>query len=281
MKRLLPDLLLILFGSIIIGLTYNLFLIPHRLVPGGVGGLSIIIHHLAGSPVGVLIIIFNIPLFIIGVKVLGRSYGIKTLLGITLSAVFIDLFAYTVKITAASDNRILSAVYGGAILGIGLGLVFRGHGSTGGTDIIGQVINHYTDLSIGIGILIIDFIIISFAGIIFKDFELSLYGYLTLFISSKVIDLVIEGWSYTRALLIITTEKEKISDVIIKRFNRGVTELAGKGAYSKEERPVLFCVASKREVQLIIREIKEIDNQAFVVVTDVYEVLGHGFHPRL
>ncbi|HID32473.1 MAG TPA: YitT family protein [bacterium (Candidatus Stahlbacteria)] len=281
MKKFTTDLIFILVGAIIIAFSYNLFLIPHRLVPGGIGGLSILIHHLVKTPVGLMIIVLNIPLFILGMKILGRGYGFRTLFGVTLSSVLIDLLSYVLKIGPATEDRILSAIYGGALLGLGLGIVFRGRGSTGGTDVIGQVINHYTNLSTGMGILITDFIIISLAGIIFKDIELSLYGYLTLFISSKVIDLVLEGWSYTRGLIIITNKEREIGTLIIKKFDRGVTELSGRGLYTRKERPVLFCVVTKREIPLITREIKEIDNDAFVVVTEIYEVLGRGFRSRI
>ncbi|RKX69613.1 hypothetical protein DRP53_07695 [candidate division WOR-3 bacterium] len=281
MRKTTIDLVLIILGSVLMALSYNLFLIPHRLVPGGVGGLSIILHHLVQTPVGLMIIIFNIPIFILGIKILGRSYGLKSLLGVILSSLLIDFFTYTVGIPLASENRILSAIYGGALLGLGLGIVFRGHGSTGGTDIIGQVINRLTNLSTGMGILITDFIIISLAGIAFRDIELCLYGYLALFISSKVIDLVLEGWSYTRALIIITNKEQEIGTVITRKFNRGVTRIPGYGVYTGAERSVLFCVVTRREVPLIAKEIKNIDGDAFVVVTDIYEVLGRGFRPRI
>jgi uncharacterized membrane-anchored protein YitT (DUF2179 family) len=274
------DFFLIVIGSAIMGIAYNLFLIPHRIVPGGVSGLSIILNYLLKTPVGLVVIIFNIPLFLLGIKTLGRIYGVKSLFGIILSSLFIDFFTYIVPIPSATNNPILAAVYGGVLLGASLGIVFRGQGSTGGSDIIGQVLNRYTNLSIGMGILLTDFVIISLAGIVFHKIEAALYGYLTLFISSKVIDLITEGWSFTRAVYIISDKATEISDRVIEKLGRGVTRLYGKGEYTEKERDVLLCVLTKREIPMIRNLVKEIDPKAFVIISDVYEVLGKGFKPR-
>ncbi|MEO0092736.1 MAG: YitT family protein [candidate division WOR-3 bacterium] len=275
------DFCLIIVGSVIMGLAYNLFLIPHRIVPGGVNGLSIVINFLLRTPVGLVGILFNIPLFILGVKTLGKVYGIKSLFGIILSSLFIDFFTYVVPIPSATNNTILAAIYGGVLLGVGLGAVFRGQGSTGGTDIIGQVLNRYTNLSIGMGILITDFIIISLAALVFRKLESALYGYLTLFLSSKAIDLISEGWSFTRAVYIISDKATEIAQVIIDKMGRGVTRFYAKGEYTNVERDVLLCVLTKREIAQIRNYVKEIDPNAFIIISDVYEVLGKGFRPRL
>ncbi len=274
------DVFLILIGSVLMGLSYNLFLIPHRIVPGGVGGLSIILNYLLKTPVGLVVIIFNIPLFVLGVKTLGKIYGVKSLFGIIFSALFIDFFTYIVPVPSVTDNVLLAAVYGGILLGAGLGIVFRGNGSTGGTDIVGQVLNRYTNLSIGMGILLTDFVIISLAGIVFHKLEAALYGYLTLFLSSKVIDLISEGWSFTRAVYIISDKAAAISERIFDKLGRGVTRLYAKGEYTDVERDVLLCVLTKREIPKIRSLVKEIDPNAFIIISDVYEVLGKGFRPR-
>lgn len=274
------DIILILIGSVLMGLAYNLFLIPHRIVPGGVGGLSIILNYLLQTPVGLVVIIFNIPLFILGIKALGKIYGLKSFLGIILSSLSIDFFTYIIPLPSVTNNQILAAVYGGILLGAGLGIVFRGKGSTGGTDIVGQVMNRYTNLSIGMGILITDFVIISLAGFVFGKIELALYGYLTLFLSSKVIDLILEGWSFTRAVYIISDKANEISEKIFDKLGRGVTRLYAKGEYTDVERDVLLCVLTKRQIPTIRSLVKEIDPNAFVIISDVYEVLGKGFRPR-
>lgn len=275
------DFLLIIIGSAIMGLAYNLFLIPHRIVPGGVTGLSIIINYWLKTPIGLVVIIFNIPLFGLGIKALGKVYGLKSLMGIILSSLFIDFFTYVLAIPKATNNNILAAVYGGVLLGTGLGIVFRGQGSTGGTDIIGQVLNRYTNLSTGMGILITDFIIISLAAIVFRKLEAALYGYLTLFLSSKTIDLVSEGWSFTRAVYIISDKATEIARLIMEKMGRGVTRIYAKGEYTDVARDVLLCVMTKREVSKMRNLVKEIDPKAFIIISDVYEVLGKGFKPRM
>jgi uncharacterized membrane-anchored protein YitT (DUF2179 family) len=274
------DILLIAFGSALMGVAYASFLIPHRIVPGGVGGLSIILHHYLKTPVGITIIILNIPIFILGIRTLGKTFGVKSILGIILSALFIDFFSYGVRLPAITDNRILAAIYGGIILGVGLGIVFRGRGSTGGTDIIGQIINRYTNITTGMGILVTDFIIISLSGIVFRSFEIPLYGYLALFLSSRVLDFVVEGFSYARAVIIISEKPAEIAEGIMKDMDRGVTKLKGLGGYTDAEKDVLLVVVNRREVSIIRQLVKEKDPKAFVIINDVYEVLGKGFRSR-
>ncbi len=275
------DGIFILIGSAILGVGYAFFLIPHHIVPGGLGGLSIVINYLIGISVGTGYVILNIPVFILGIKNLGFRYGIKSLIGILLSSFFIDLFYKFLSLPTATGSKLLASVYGGALLGLGLGIVFRGHASTGGTDVIGQVINKFTNLSVGIGILIVDFVIISLSGVVFRSFELPLYGYLALFISSKVVDFVLEGWGYAKMVIIITDKEEKIKDVILSKMNRGVTGLKSITGYRKKETEALLVVVAKKEIPVLKQYVKTIDPKAFVIISDVYEVLGKGFRPRI
>lgn len=278
--RQFNSVILILLGSAIYALAYDLFLIPHQIVPGGISGLSMIINRYLHTPIGLVIIILNIPIFLLGAKIIGKIYTVKSVVAVLISSALIDFFNYLVPLKSVTDNKILAALYGGIMLGIGLGIIFRGQASTGGTDIIGQIINRYSNFSTGNSILIVDFIIISASGIAFGNFEAALYGYLTLFFSTKIIDLVLEGISYTRAAFIISEKNQQISDMILTKLNRGVTQLQGIGGYSQLPKDVLYVVISKRQVNELVYRIKEIDPHAFVVITDVYEVLGKGFHPR-
>lgn len=278
--RQFNSVILILLGSAIYALAYDLFLIPHQIVPGGISGLSMIINRYLHTPIGLVIIILNIPIFLLGAKIIGKIYTVKSVVAVIISSALIDFFNYLVPLKSVTDNKILAALYGGIMLGIGLGIIFRGQASTGGTDIIGQIINRYSNFSTGNSILIVDFIIISASGIAFGNFEAALYGYLTLFFSTKIIDLVLEGISYTRAAFIISEKNQQISDMILTKLNRGVTQLQGIGGYSQLPKDVLYVVISKRQVNELVYRIKEIDPHAFVVITDVYEVLGKGFHPR-
>lgn len=279
--RELRDILLVLGGVTLLGLSYALFLIPYRIVPGGVGGLSIILNHFLRTPVGLVMILLNIPIFAMGIKVLGVGFGAKSVLGMVASAFSIDLFTYILRFPIPTQNPILAAIYGGILLGTGLGMAFRGKGSTGGIDIIGRLINHYSNISTGMGILGVDLLIISLAGISFRSAELALYGYLVLYLSSRVIDLVIEGWGYARAVLIVSRRGDEISEVILKKLNRGVTRIPAQGVYTQAGVDLLLSVVTNREIPEMRRFIREVDPEAFVIIADVYEVLGRGFRPRV
>ena len=273
--------LYIIIGCIICALSYAVFLIPHQIVPGGVTGIAMLLHFLYHTPVGLAAIILNIPLFIIAIRILGVSYGIKSVIAIFITNLLIDFFVYTIKIPTPTNNTVLAALYGGLLLGAGLGLVFRGGASTGGTDIVGQILTRFTNLSVGMWIMIVDFVVITLAGVTTGSFELALLGYLALFLSSKVIDLVLEGMDYARAAFIISIKQDKIINGIYDKMRRGVTVLDGYSPYTKEKRPVIMCVITKKETHIFKSLIKDIDDNAFVILTDVFEVLGQGFRRRI
>ena len=278
--RDVTDWFLIAVGSTIMGASYSLFLIPHSIVPGGVGGISIILHSLFKLPVGITIVVINIPIFFMAFKVLGKSFGIKSIAGLVLSSLMIDFFTYIVPLPSATSNRILGAVFGGLLLGVGLGIVFRGKGSTGGSDIIGQIINKYFNVSVGVGIMLVDFVIISSTVFVFHSLEEPLYGYLALYISSRIIDVILEGWAYAKMAFIITDHPDRVARFINKGINRGVTALKSRRIYTNEEKESLMCVVEKKQIPFLKRGVKKIDPRAFIVIFDVYEVLGKGFKPR-
>lgn len=270
----------IIIGSAVMALAYSLFLIPHRIVPGGAGGVAMILNYFFATPVGLVILVINLPLFVLGIRVIGRAYGVKSILGVAVSSLMIDGFTYVLHLGPATDNKILACIFGGILLGAGLGLVFRGGGSTGGSDIAGQVLHRYTSLSTGTAILVVDFIVITAAGLAFGQFELALYGYLNLYLQTRAIDLVLEGLSYTRALFIVTNSADQVARAITSTMNRGATVLNATGAYSRERKDMVFSVMAKREVSRAREIVRGIDPGAFVIITDVYEVLGEGFRPR-
>ncbi len=270
-----------IIGGIIFALGYAAFLIPHKIVPGGVSGIAMIIRFLYGTPVGVVAILLNIPLFIIALRILGISFGVKSLGAIIYTNILIDFLTYSVKIETPTDNTVLAALYGGILLGLGLGLIFRSDASTGGTDIIGQIMSRYTNMSVGMWIMIVDFAVITLAGITTRSIELALLGYLALFLSSKIIDLILEGIDYARAAFVVTTKTDKITEEIYEKMQRGVTILEGHSPYSKEERPVIMCVITKKQTPFFKSLVRKVDKDAFVILTDVFEVLGKGFRSRV
>jgi uncharacterized membrane-anchored protein YitT (DUF2179 family) len=267
-------------GGAIFALGYAVFLIPHKIVPGGISGIAMVLHFLYNTPVGIMAMILNIPLFIIALRVLGVAFGIKSVAAIIYTNFLIDFFVYAVKIKTPTENVVLASLYGGILLGLGLGLIFRSDASTGGTDIIGQILSRYTNMSVGMWIVIVDFVVITTAGITTHSIELALLGYLALFLSSQVIDLVLEGIDYARAAFVVSTKADKITDEIYEKMQRGVTILSGYSPYTKEERPVIMCVITKRQTPFFKSLVNKIDKDAFVILTDVFEVLGRGFRSR-
>jgi uncharacterized membrane-anchored protein YitT (DUF2179 family) len=280
-KKIVMEYLAISVGAMLTALALILFLVPAKIAPGGVSGLGMIFYHLFGLPVGWTMLAFNIPLFILGVKVLGKQFGARTVFAFSLVSIGYEFFDQVLKLQPVTKDQLLSAVFGGIVLGIGLGIVFRAKGTTGGSDILGQVIHKYSNVSIGIGILIVDFFVISFAGLAFQDVTLALYGFISLYASSKIIDIVMDGFDYARSLYIISDKQDAIIEVITNDLQRGGTLINGKGFFTGQERNILFTVVTRKEVTTIRQIVKEIDPKAFIIISNVHEVLGEGFRPRL
>ncbi|MCZ0754392.1 YitT family protein [Anoxybacillus sp. J5B_2022] len=263
----------ILIGSAIVAVAFNLFLLPNRVASGGVSGLSTILHATLGWQPAYVQWAFNIPLFIAGVVLLGRQFGVKTLVG----TIFLPFVVYLTKdVEPATHDPLLGSLFGGIGVGIGLGIVFRGKASTGGTDLAAQIIHKYIGLSLGTCVILIDGFIVLTAAIVF-DIERALYALIGLFVTSKTIDFVQVGFGYSKMAMIITTKEEEVRAAILHKINRGVTKLSGFGGYTEHERPVLMCVVEQTEFTKLKQLVKSIDPSAFVVVMDAAEVLGEGF----
>jgi uncharacterized membrane-anchored protein YitT (DUF2179 family) len=273
-KTFLLEYLQIVIGSFIGSLGLTMFLVPNKVAAGGVSGLATVLHYLFGLPVGWTMLAMNIPLFVAGVIFLGKGFGLKTLAGALLFSVFTEA---TKNFPVLTHDLLLSTVYGGLILGAGLGIVFRARGSTGGSDLAAMLINYFIPaVSIGQGILFVDFFVIGLDGVAF-NWELAMYSWIALYVSSKVIDLIQEGVNYSKAVYIISDEAENISRKILNEMERGVTFLGAKGAYTGEEKNVLMCVVTRLELTRLKNIVHELDPRAFVIVHDVHEVLGEGF----
>ncbi|MGQ9801121.1 MAG: YitT family protein [Candidatus Saccharicenans sp.] len=278
-KKIVKNLLYVLVGSAIMALGYSLFLIPFHLVPGGVSGISIILNYLFKLPVGLIIIGLNIPVLLLSYRYLGRKYVLTTLAGMGISSLLIDLFNEIIRLPRGTENPLLASIYGGLLLGLGLGLVFRGQASTGGSDVIGLILNKYTGLTVGISIMLTDFVIISASGLVFRNLEAPLYGYIVLFISSKVIDLVLEGWSFSKLVIITSSQTERIADFIINQLDRSGSALRSRSLFLNREGEIIITVIHRKQLAELKSFIKKTDPQAFVIINDTYEVLGKGFKP--
>ena len=278
---------LIIAGSFIMAAGYVFFITPHKIIPGGVYGIGIVIHYLTegvfrfapdGLPIGLLGLIMNIPLTIIGIRILGPRFGIRTILGFFLTAGFIDLQTLIWGNTPLVEGDVLlSCIFGGVLIGFGLGLIFRSRATTGGSDIVAMIISKYTRMPLGQLLIYIDSVIVLLGLAAFGDWKIPLYSWLTIFISGKVIDATLTGANYAKSVFIISEKYKDIQEIIIHHLNRGGTLLHASGLYEGKERPVIFTTVNRRELVLLENHIRKIDQDAFVTVVDAKEVLGHGF----
>lgn len=269
------DYIFIVLGSLVTALAFNLFLIPHKIAPGGISGISTILYHISKGriPVGISMLGLNIPLFIVGIKEMGRGFGLKTLIATFLLSLFIDI----IKVPAVTEEPILASIYGGVVMGIGLGMVFKGNATTGGTDLFAKIIHKYFHF-IGVGwvLFVIDSLVVLGAAIVFGP-TLALYALVSLYLSTKLIDLILEGIHTAKAFILISDHSAEIAQRIMKDLDRGVTLLHGTGAYTMNKKDVILCVTDRVQVTKLKEIISEIDLAAFVLVADVREVMGEGF----
>jgi len=274
MKKTIIEYLGITVGSFLIALALTVFLVPNRIAAGGVSGLATVIYYISSFPIGITMLIINIPLFLAGVKIMGKSFGIRTIYGIASLSLFTDLLQP--HMTALTNDLLLASIYGGVIGGMGLGLVFRFRGTTGGTDLIASLINYYTGISVGEGLLIADGVVVLLAGIFF-NLEVALYAAVTIFITSQTIDVVQEGLNFKKGVLIISDRAEEINQMVVDDLNRGITEFEARGGYTGDRKRVLLCIISRSEVSELKTAVSKIDKDAFVIISNVHEVLGEGF----
>lgn len=304
-KKAFRDYIFITIGAAIMALGIGIFLVDAKVVPGGVSGLSMAIYYLTGGafPIGVTIWLLNIPLFIWGVKELGTQFGARTFFGFTLNSFFIDFFRGELPgfsfiqlqntetiMRLRQDDFLFLILLGAALLGIGLGLVFKFRGSTAGSDIVAAIMQKRFGIKPGMAIMIIDFFVIVIAGFIIelKDLAgdrsamtLTLYALFLLFVSGRLVDAIIDGFDYARAAYIISDKNDEIAKVIMKDFSRGATAVKARGLYRNVDREIIFTVVALRELGKLTHTIKQIDPQAFVTVNNVHEVLGEGFRRRI
>ncbi|MEX2416355.1 MAG: YitT family protein [Paenibacillaceae bacterium] len=263
----------LLLGSIVIALSFNLFLNPNRIATGGVAGLSTIAQQVWGITPAYIQWGLNIPLWLLGLMLLGGRFGIKTAIGSFILPLFVLL---TAGLSPLTDQALLASVYGGMGIGVGLGLVFRGRGSTGGMDVVAQVLHHYSGISLGTAIALLDGVIIISAGFVFSA-ENALYALIGLFISSKSIDLIQVGLNTSKVAFIISDASDQIAQAVLYELDRGLTRLQGIGGYTNEEKPVMMVVIGQREVTRLKQVIRDADPYAFVIISGTSEVFGEGF----
>lgn len=273
--KVFRDAALFLLGVLLVALGLDLFLVPNKIAAGGVSGIATILHHLLGLPVGATMLALNVPLFLWCFWRLGLGVGFRSLLGtILLSAVVDGLVPFLPVLTT---DPLLASLYGGVLCGLGLGLVFRAKGTTGGTDLAAMILQSYVGINVGQLLFLVDGAVVLSAGFAFRSPELAMYAIITIFLSAWVIDLVQEGISYTKAFLIISEKHKELARLILTELNRGATLWQGTGAYTGAPRVVLLAVVSRSEVTRLKEIVYRVDPRAFVILVDAHEVLGEGF----
>ncbi len=287
----LKDYTYIIVGCLLTALAIDIFFVPFKIAPGGLAGIATVIFHLTNGKfsVGLVILVINIPLFLLGIKNIGGAFFVKTFISTLLLSFFIDIFEphthrfvekYLVDISNSDSNAnlLLYCIFGGVVTGIGLGIVFRAGSTTGGTDLAARILHKFLPrFSVGQILLFVDGIVVVFAAIAFKSVLLGLYAIVAIYITSKVIDAILEGVNYAKAVYIISDYSNEIAKRILEEVNRGVTGLDGTGMYTNSEKKVLMSILERSQIPKVKRIVKEIDPNAFIVVSDVREVFGEGF----
>ncbi|MGY3778401.1 YitT family protein [Isobaculum melis] len=263
----------VVIGALIMAVSFNVFLLPNHIASGGISGLSTVLNDVFGWTPAIIQYTINLPLLAVGFLVLGYQFGIKTTLGTIVFPMFVFL---TQSWTPWTMNPLVAALFGGGLIGTGLGIVFRGKGSTGGTAIIAQILNKYTNFSIGVCVAFIDGIIVVSSMFVF-GIEAGLYSLIALFMTSKVIDMIQVGINASKTILIISDYPEEIQQKVLHDVNKGMTSLPAQGGYQNGDKKLLMCVVPDDDFTQVKEAILDIDEHAFVVVMNATEVMGRGF----
>lgn len=289
-KELCKEYGLILLGSFIVALALVVFISPLKLAPGGVYGIAIILHYVFDFPIGISGIALDIPLLIIGTLWLGPKFGFKTVVGIVSLSGFVSLlehlYGYNPLIGLAENpaipdpaSTLIVALFGGVLMGVGLGLIFKSRATSGGTDIIAMILGKYIKhIPLGTLLMIVDSTIVVGALFVFKDWTIPLYSWFVIYVTGFTIDKIISGFSHRKALLIISDQHAEIKKIIIDKLDRGGTYLNGRGMYNEAEKSVIFTTITSKEIPFLLYNIHEIDPDAFISILDARDVFGEGFN---
>jgi len=281
---------LIGLGCLVMAAGYSLFMIPQRIAPGGVYGIAMVLHYASGHlfgmqlPTGAIGFAINVPLFLWGLREFGTRFLSRTFFGMAAVSAFMDLLTLIVDRAGWMPvfdglDPMLASIFGGLAIGTGVGLVFRQMGSTGGTDIVGQILGRRTNLSIGSWMILADALVVVFAAAYFRDINLSLYAIVTIFVCGRVIDYLIEGGTHSRAVTIISEKSEPIREAILFGLDKTGTLFEAHGLYRGAPKNVFLCVVNRKQLVHLERLVAEADPEAFLVVSKAHEVLGEGFRP--
>jgi len=278
---------LIAVGAFILAAGFVFFISPYKIVPGGVYGVAIVVHYLTagmftwaptGLPIGMVGLMLDIPLTLIGIRILGPRFGIKTVVGFILTPVFMETLTYFYgEAPLVEGDALLSSIFGGVTVGLGLGLIFKSKATSGGSDIIAMILAKYTKLPLGQLMIYVDSVIVLVGLVAFADWKIPLYSWIVIYITGKTIDVVLQGLSVDKTLFIVSDKFPEIRNRIINDLQRGGTYIPGKGMYNGADKTIIFTVVNRREMALLQEYIHEIDPTAFLTVLEANEILGEGF----
>jgi uncharacterized membrane-anchored protein YitT (DUF2179 family) len=268
---------LIIAGAFIIAAGYVFFITPHRIVPGGIYGISIILHHSFGTPVGLVALVFNIPLTLLGIKVLGPRFGAKTITGFLFTSGFMDGLSFLYGHEPLVDDMLLSSVFGGFVIGVGVGFLFKAKATCGGTDVMAMMLGKWTKRPLGQLMMMVDSVIVLGGAMVFADWTIPMYSLIAIFVIGKMIDTVLQGISYDKVILIVSDHYLEIGRKITDDLGRGGTFIQAEGMYNGCGRNLIFVVLNRRELALLEQYVHDIDPRAFITVMNADEILGEGF----
>ncbi len=279
--------LYVVVGAALLATAFVLFITPYRIVPGGVYGMGVVLNYLFPKiQVGTYGLSMDIPLLIIAFRIFGARFGTKTIVAAVLTPLIMDTMTLLVGSDPAtmlggkidlSDDVLLSCIFGGALMGAGVGLILKTHATSGGTDIVAMIVSKYLHMPISRAVLYVDSLVVLFGLVVLGDWKLPLYSLVTIFVSSRVIDYIVDGGSGDKLLFILSKKHDKIRDYILDGLERGGTYIKASGMYTGADKEMIFVVVSRREVPLMRDRIREVDPEAFMIVVDAHETLGEGF----
>ena len=274
----LRDYGLLILGAIVQAASMDLFLVPGQIASGGVSGLAQVLNFHTRLPIGMMVLVMNVPLFVLGWRYLGgRRFFIRTIFTVALYSVLVDLGLLIIR-TGPTRDPMLNALYGGVVGGLGMGITFLGQGTGGGSDILARVLARLRGIPLSQSYLLTDALVVLLAGVTF-GWERALYALIALYIGGVTAEVITEGAGVVRTAIIVSDKPREVADAILREMERGVTGLHGEGMYTRKERTVLYCVISRSEVARLKAIIHEVDPDAFVVIGQANEALGEGFRP--
>ncbi|MED4583393.1 YitT family protein [Brevibacillus choshinensis] len=274
--KLLKRIFFILIGASLVSVGLEIFLVPNQIIDGGIVGISIIASHLTGWTLGIFLFLLNLPFLVVGYRQIGKTFALSTLFGVTIMSVGTALLH---PVPGLTDDPLLAAVFGGIILGIGVGLVLRYGGSLDGTEIIAVLFNKKTPFSVGEIVMFFNLFILGSAGFVF-GWDRAMYSLIAYYIAFKMIDLTIEGFQESKSVWIISDNHKDIGDAIVARLGRGVTYLKGEGGYTGDEKKVVFCIITRLEEAKLKLIVEEVDPSAFLAVGNIHDVRGGQFKKK-